>query len=198
MNVPTIAMDPDQAKAKLKAYRRELHHQADATYQAAADGYRFLSAGFPLIDIEAAIRAGGFDGEGLPCLAIARADSKVVCVHTWSGETRFYRERNRGRRPTNEVVSLPIAAPQNHWRKYTRVPMVPADVIQQLRNQNRSAKLSNYHVLWEVERWYDRNPVEPPVDPYLLKHCGGGLFAVLAEWDLTELERSVMRGQIRR
>jgi hypothetical protein len=48
------------------------------------------------------------------------------------------------------------------------------------------AKLSNYHILWEAD-WTD-----VPVDPALLKHLGGPLYVVLAVWDLTEVERSVL------
>jgi hypothetical protein len=32
----------------------------------------------------------------------------------------------------------------------------------------------------------------PDRDPYLLRHVGGALYAVLAAWDLTDLERAIM------
>jgi hypothetical protein len=50
-------------------------------------------------------------------------------------------------------------------------------------------KLSNYHILWEAD-WK-----RVPVDPILLKHLGGSLYAVLASWDLTEIEQAVLRGR---
>lgn len=62
----------------------------------------------------------------------------------------------------------------------------------------RSVDLRRYHVFWKVEAWYDRNPIEPPVDPFLLLHIGGSNYAVLAQWGLTELERSDMRGLVGR
>lgn len=37
----------------------------------------------------------------------------------------------------------------------------------------------------------------PPGDPLLLKHLAGTLYAVLAVWDLTELERAVFGGRMR-
>lgn len=46
-------------------------------------------------------------------------------------------------------------------------------------------------ILWEVDRWIP----EPPRDPFLLKHIGAGLYAILAAWELTEIERAVMRQQ---
>jgi hypothetical protein len=48
-------------------------------------------------------------------------------------------------------------------------------------------KLSGYTILWEAD-WTN----EAPVDPALLKHLGGDLYAVVAVWDLTELERAVL------
>jgi len=194
MNVPTMTMDPAKAKARLKAYRAELHHEADATYQAAADGYKALAAGLPLIDINQAIAAGGYFPNGYPQLAIARADQKSVRCHVDRGQIEF----DCTRYGTYWAAGLRVFANDEYAKrqagsKWTRVPMVPPEVKSQLRRERRSLRWSKYHILWEVERWYDRDPIEPPVDPYLLKHCGGSLYAVLAEWDLTELERSVMR-----
>lgn len=36
MQIDTIKMDPDQAKAKLRAYRAQLHRDIDGRYAAAA------------------------------------------------------------------------------------------------------------------------------------------------------------------
>lgn len=36
----------------------------------------------------------------------------------------------------------------------------------------------------------------PPVDPFLLKHLGGTLYVVLAQWDLTPLEQAVLAGRL--
>lgn len=54
--------------------------------------------------------------------------------------------------------------------------------------------LDGYATLFEVEEWA-KSPA-PPRDPALLKHIGGDLYAVLATWDLTELERSVLGGRL--
>lgn len=35
----------------------------------------------------------------------------------------------------------------------------------------------------------------PPGDPALLKHMGGDLYAILAVWDLSPLERAVLAGK---
>lgn len=196
MNVPTIEMDQEQAKAKLKAYRRELHHGADEIFKAAAQGYEALAKGLKLIDIGQAIAQGGTFPDQFPHLAIARADRQVVKCELRRGRTTF--DASREGRGSSLIVQIANDY-GNIWEtKFTRIPIVPADVMQELRAMNRSVDLRRYHILWEVEAWYDRNPIEPPVDPFLLLHIGGSLYAVLAEWDLTELERSVMRGLVGR
>jgi len=51
----------------------------------------------------------------------------------------------------------------------------------------RPASPADYFVLWEAV-WQEL----PPTDPMLLRHPTGHLYAVLAVWDLTEIERAVM------
>ena len=53
-------------------------------------------------------------------------------------------------------------------------------------------KLGNYAILWEAT--WEKVP-RPPGDPALLRHIGGDLYAVLAIWDLTDLERAVLAGR---
>lgn len=73
---------------------------------------------------------------------------------------------------------------------YALIPMVPLDV------RPATGRLADMFVLWEVEQWADRRiGAKPDIDPYLLKHVGGSLYAVLAEWDLTPLERAIMKGR---
>src|SRR5207253_8584714 len=85
--------------------------------------------------------------------------------------SRFQRTRSlKHRAITPHKAMVPIIPP--HLR--------PADA------------LSNYYILSEAH-W---SP-EPPRDPFLLKRIDGFLFAVLAAWDLTEIERAVL-GTIRR
>lgn len=77
---------------------------------------------------------------------------------------------------------------------YALVPMVPADA----REEAGNPQLSKCWILWEVERWADKRiGAVPDRDPFLLKHVGGELYAILAAWDLTDLERAVMAGRSR-
>jgi hypothetical protein len=68
----------------------------------------------------------------------------------------------------------------------TSVPIIPPRFTPQ-------TGLHNYHVLWEVEKW---DVVTPPKDPLLLKRVSPNVFGVLAAWDLTDVERAVLRGRI--
>ncbi|RCS41541.1 hypothetical protein DTL42_23635 [Bremerella cremea] len=160
MNVPTIEMDQEQALAKLKAYRRELHHGADEVYQAAAQGYEALAKGLKLIDIGQAISQGGTFPDQFPRLAIARADRQVVKCVLQRGRTTF--DASREGYGSSLIVQIANDLVNTWETKYTRIPIVPADVRQELRAMKRSVDLRRYHILWEVEAWYDRNPIVPP------------------------------------
>jgi hypothetical protein len=83
-------------------------------------------------------------------------------------------------------VTVDMEPPMEPKRGTAMVPMVPPDVIK----DGRGCDLAKHFVLWEVESW----AAAPPVDPMLLKPIGGDLYAVVAQWDLTELERAILRG----
>jgi hypothetical protein len=74
---------------------------------------------------------------------------------------------------------------------FALVPMIPADV------RPAEGREKDWFVLWEVERWSNEPLLAAPDrDPFLLRHVGGDLYAVLAEWNLTDLERAVMAGRV--
>lgn len=193
MNVTTITMPKEQAQAKLEAYREQNRKRNDEEYQAAEAGYAALAEGTPLISLTEAIRGGGFDEKMRPKLAIARADRKQVHYRQdWNG-TRWFDTSSNGTQGTENGLAVAIEAPGNSDSRhgYALVPMVPADVRQKVTGQ-----LKDYFILWEVEQWADKRlSTKPDRDPYLLKHIGGDLYAVVAEWDLTPLERLVMAGR---
>lgn len=130
-------------------------------------------------------------------MAVARADARW-CYLGW---TARYRE---GRREVERFVfgsdddpgwiravsrrsawqTVPegtLAPPGESGRLRTQVPIVPPPL------RPRGA-LWRYHVLFEVEGW----EAIPPRDPILLRRIRGDLFAVVAVWDLTEVERMVL------
>ena len=197
MNVQTISEPQDSAKAKLKAYRAQLHRRADDEYRAIAQGYAALAKGLPLLDLQAVMRDVECDEKGRPKLAIARADRRQVEFSPigWSAETdrgRFDARRNNG--PSQTLVRpVEFSTRTARRRGYALVPLVPADAIERAGGR---VGLRFHYVLWEVAEWADRPLVaQPDRDPYLLRHVGGDLYAVVAEWELTELERAVMAGR---
>lgn len=215
MNVSTITMDPAEAQAKLDAYRDALQarhsSKVEVEWKAAMDAYRELAKGTPLIDPLAAIRECGWRTDSRPVLAIARADMARVqwqlvrSSRWWNSETKRYSgnwspmqwqfsasrqnesnwRRRDGHGKTFTVSNISAEPPGEPKQGTAMVPMVPPDVL-----PARGCDLSKHFVLWEVENW----DAAPPVDPILLRPIGGDLYAVVAQWDLTEIERVIIAG----
>jgi hypothetical protein len=202
MDVATIQMDPTLAREKLRQYRAGVHRKADAEWERAAVAYEALGNGTPLVVLSDAISQAPRDAKGRPRMAIARADRKQVRIS-------FYNSRNFARYVTSAGLSIynnrdrfpeldlsvafnpgldERAAPNSYNADgYALVPMVPPMVL------GRRA-LKDHFILWEVEAWADsRIGARPDIDPYLLKRVADDLYAVVGEWDLTDVERAIMR-----
>jgi hypothetical protein len=191
MNVTHIAMTPAAAREKLRAVRASLHRKADAEYQQLEAGYKALASGRALINLTDAIATAPVDAKGRPMLAIGRADRRQVRATFGSQRVNFSSGLTWRRNPAKGLdVSVPLGRPTNEipWG-FSLIPIVPPEV-------KKHYDLSKCHVLWEVNQWADQIiRATPDHDPYLLRHIGGDLWAVLGEWDLTELERAVMAGR---
>lgn len=193
-----MTADRYEARQKAAAYRKQLKRRNDPEYETAATAYELLAQGKRLMDIGIAIRDGGFDEKMRPKLAIARADRHQVHFHwPWSSDTARFDANTSNGNYQQMIETVNFNRRHNfggQWHMvqgYALVPMIPADV-------RPNVRLADCHILWEVEQWADeRISAKPPVDPYLLKRVAGDLFVILAEWDLTELERSVMAGRAR-
>lgn len=209
MNVSAIQMDPAEAQQKLMAYREFLTDRhsgkVEAEFTAAARAYEELAKGTPLIDPVEAIRSCGWRADGRPVLAIARADQKHVVWHVsrsarrwnngWSGawapmewEYRASKERNDRQRAHNLRFPVPNVMTEPPVEPKTGKAMVP--LVPPAAYPPRGLNLAKHFVLWEVESW----DLAPPIDPMLLRHIGGNLWAVVAQWDLTEVERMIIAG----
>lgn len=190
MNIPMIDMPVHEARAAMVQYRNAVRERHSAEDAAILKGYREIVRGHKIINIVEAIRAGGRkdDRTHMPNLAVCRADLKWCFGDTnRDGSVTFSgSEGHLWRSGINwvDTVKLP---PDTLDRRdvstsYYRamVPLIPPQF-------RPASALSNYHILWEAE--WSR---VAPRDPALLKHLGGYLYAVLAVWDLTEIERAVM------
>ena len=201
MDLTTITMPKAEAQAKFEEYRDSVRRRHTREDEQIMRGYRALAKGMQIIDLPATIRQGGSvvippqwrNGTPLwaPRLAIMRADQPWCHVFTDDhGRVEFH---HAGRPKTGErrnYISLPAGTlpppgltTGSWWTARAMVPPVPPAL-------RPADNIGNYHVLWEAE-WQR----VAPQDPALLKHIGGDLYAVLAVWDLTELERAVLAGR---
>lgn len=196
MDLATIEMPVEQAKERLKEYQKALAVQRTEQDTRIAAGYRVLARGLPVIRLTDSIHRGGYFDNGLPKIAIARADSQDCWVEHEHRDDYVYlsvnpgwtQRRNRGALVNKASVRVTVpAAPaweRGHERRgHTIMPIIPPQ------HRPNPRRLHRFHILWEVEEW----TLVPPRDPALLRWIGGDLWAVAATWDLTELERAVLQ-----
>jgi hypothetical protein len=208
MNVSIFTMDKAEAEKKLQAYRTQLKKRANTEYELAVKAYEMVAKGQAILNIVDAFQQTGLGEDLRPKLAIARADKKEVQVHVSASNRRLSfsthaRGMWAGGYEGNLFVNVPfvftpeqdqVIRKQYSMTGFALVPMIPADIRANVKGSDE-----DYMILWEVEKWADRSLTSPaPRDPYLLKHIAGELYAVVAEWDLTDLERSIMSGRNRR
>jgi hypothetical protein len=118
------------------------------------------------------------DANKRPHLAICQADAEEVILDGHGDYLTF------GVRSAHRWKSVHRLRVDWSGFGYTsgkaRLPRIPP--------QHRPARnLSAYHLLWEAD-W-----TAIPRDPYLLKRIGKDAWVVLAVWDLTNVEMSVLR-----
>jgi hypothetical protein len=189
MQLATIEMPKAEARKAFLAYRSAVRERHNTEDEAIMRGYKALSLGRRIINIRDTLLAGGFDEMHRPRLAIARADATTCTVQSfWDGDVRFYAvqrtwtAKKADRRIYNSLTTWPNGPRFAVAEAQAIVPITPP----QLRPAHA---LSGYDVLWEAE-WRR----VAPRDPALLKHLGGDLYVVVATWDLTPLEQTVIAG----
>lgn len=168
--------------------------------------YAQLKDGKKVIDIFKVIQKGGVHSNHHPKMAIAKVGiANIYCTLYPSGKVKFVNRQSRWSTDApdsekKEDVCLPegclpvfdrkIIPLQNGWlpdrfELKAPVPIVPPEHLPK--------KLTNdYYILWEVDEWKQL----PPTDPWLLRRITKNMFVVLAGWDLTEIEKSVMHGKM--
>lgn len=214
-------MPKTEARKAFLEYRRAVRENPLAEDEAIMRGYRELAKGTSLIRLSETITAGGtttleanverwIDGQRrerlvdveVPRLAIAWADA----TFTWTkgiqrdGSLHLQTERephHAAKRchfrfePGTFKPNEEREVDKPRWGRPARIRALVPTVPPQLRPPHA---LRGYHILWEAE-WHLDMTV-PPVDPALLKHIGGDLYAVVATWDLTPLEQAVLAGRV--
>jgi len=159
--------------------------------------YKAMSQGKRVLALGEVFKDAGMDYDRLPKLAIARADWQWCFFRAeMHGEASFSTESsNWGHNKQNSLhvpaSFFPAEVTNTAWRSRNSkcgypvkamVPTIPATL--------RPDQPKKYWILWEAE-WKK----DPPKDPILLYRLGEHTFSVVAEWDLTPLERSVLFGR---
>lgn len=200
MNLTTITEPKEAAQAAFREYRAAFMAERNRIDGELMRGYKALMQGKQLIRLTETIRAGGVDDLGRPRLAIARADEVVIRFSRQrDGSVEFGRDAGQfwGVRVTaaDRLFRLPAETlpatregdglPWDRGERWVAtLPIIPPRF-------RPPYKPENYHLLWEAE-WHRPARTRAARDPALLKHIGGDLYAVLAVWDLTDLERAVL------
>jgi hypothetical protein len=181
MNVEELKMDKDRARELWRKYQEHRAYQTPHDEEIAKI-YKQIAQGRTVIRALASIAAAGMNEQGLPKLAIARADEKTIewNCHINSGEfIPAWNCRSRTRR-----IRVPWQGLRYDGKSGKAVvPMIPIHL-------RPKRGIQNYHILWEAD-WK-----EIPKDPYLLRRFAGDAWLVVAAWDLTEVERAVMGSRL--
>ena len=192
MHTEPVVIGRAEAHKLWQKYQTHKHYQnpMDAEIERI---YKEISKGKLVIRALASVVSAGVDAEGMPALAIARADSAKCFLNLWSdGSARMATtEWVNGRTAATNTFGFPAGSfPDNRKINGRRhavalTPHIPPDI-------RPRRGLANYHILWEAE-WHMR----PPVDPMLLRRIGkGDLWLVVGAWDLTPVERAAMAARL--
>ncbi len=209
--VKVFDVEKEEALKKWREYCTYLKNhkdKADDTIRQLKDIYYQLSQGNQVIDIYQSMKIAGKNEFDQPRLAIIRADRKRVVFQKRADGAGAFWSHDVGRYgpSSNPQVAIPketfnpwaTRMVKNEWSKSpyeyreminrvlsAPVPIIPAEY-------RPDGQLHRYFIMWEVDKWENA----PPRDPYLLRRISANIFVVLAAWDLTELERAVMRGSL--
>ena len=191
-------MDQEAAEKAFREYRAAWLAERNRIDGELMRGYKALSEGKTLISLTEAIATGGLDDVGRPRLAIARADESQITMRLWNdGSVSYDPSPNTRVRTPDRVFQFPAGTlpnpprlnPGHVWNEawdgqwVATLPFIPPKYRPPL-------KMDNYHLLWEAE--WRRARGSQRKDPVLLRRVGGDVFAVVAAWDLTDLEKLVL------
>lgn len=181
MDVTKLTVDRKQARELYREYKKHQHY-SEPIDDEIRRAYQLIAQGRMVIQAMESIRAAGLGENGLPKLAIARADTtQCFCRLSSDGSATF------GCHEWNSPKSARFALPKSSFpeqresrRGKAIVPIVPVHL-------RPKRGIQNYQILWEAD--WER----VPVDPLLLRRIGkGDMWLVVAAWDLTEVERAAL------
>lgn len=166
--------------------------------------YGHLQHGGKIIDLFKIFHEHGLK-DGHPKLAIVQFNARYCYLYKKNNGGAVFSNENKRQyhvyaNKSNGDIELPpdtyewgeILEQGLRWK--TVAPMVPGRVL-----TIASTKLTPqyYHVLFEVDVWAKSKPPTPPRDPILGKMLTPNIFGVIATWDLTEIERTIIKGRLK-
>lgn len=196
MEVAKLEVSREAARALWQKYQTHRNYQTPDPIDAEIERiYKIIAKGGLVIRALESIVKAGLGSDGLPKLAIARADAQkchlqigVGSGNASMGDAQSHRgnaSRDRRFLFANGSFEFPRSV-SGRWNISAIVPHIPPDI--------RPARgLANYHILWEAV-WTK----EVPIDPMLLRRIGkGDTWLVVGAWDLTPVERAVLTDRLR-
>jgi hypothetical protein len=207
-----VTLNKDDALEKFNEYKAALRISRSQHDRMMKAVYGALSEGLGVINPRTAIIKAGVEPTNFhPRLAISRADRDTVYFKRdhgsdaafFSSSERFFLNASNKSAQTRRdqfafgVGQLPRSielARRSFWDTLYQqavkatVPIIPPE------HRPHEESLSGYSILWEVEKWEALpRPRRAPGDPMLLKPLAQtGLYAVMAHWDLTDIEKMVL------
>lgn len=182
-----VTIAPAEARELWRAYKQHVSHALPIDREI-LHAYQKLAQGKLVIRALESITTAGADANGMPKLAIARADAKLCHLTKYGdGSAQMAMSRGTRRGHTTTFNFPPKTFPGGGWRQAEAlVPPVPLHL-------RPKRALQAYQILWEVEEWSKA----PPSDPFLLRRIGkGDLFIVCAMWDLTPVEKAALAARL--
>jgi hypothetical protein len=199
METETITVSPAEAREAYLKYKEHAHYSTpiDREIQRVHEA---IMKGRVVCRALASIKAAGVGDDGLPKLAIIRADAEECHLYLKNdGGARFSTRAYAPDRNRRSYIDMPAGSFADTGKRFrnhvAQTPLVPIHLRPRAKRGTgyaRPVDLSNFHILFEAE--WSR---VPPRDPLLLRRIGSGdLWEVCAAWDLTEVERAVLAGRI--
>jgi len=187
METDMIEMPKEKALEAYRAYRKILKSKRTREDEIMRRGYKHLAQGRKVINVADALLKAGLDSVGRPRIAIARAHWERAFLRVWDNGSCAFAE-NDFEWWNNPSVYRRVSFSQGTLGDKRKPVVGFSAVVPSIPPQFKPTdSLSNYYILWDA-KWTR----EPPVDPLLLKHLGRNVYVVLAVWDLTPLEKSLL------
>lgn len=182
--------DPEEDVLEREAERYKAIQNPSAQEKAVMAAHDALSQDRVLVDVAQTIKAHTSAGDW-PKITVGHLTDKFVwCRHFRNGQYELRNGRRGGHVFHEYHGDTPYSHMEHAWlQRRADVPKLPPE-LERTVDKSRSDLV----LLWEPE-WVaeEHAPIPRPVlDPALLEHVSGSLYAVVAVWDLSPIEAAAL------